>query len=355
MTNPNHDNVVDLVDDPASPQRKKIRTDVDGTILLLSDSESDDEFDSQRQKRPVIAGEIDAYDDRRQKRRKHSHTTSPSSALAIDLEPDSKAEEDKEVVLVQGSERSFRPASTIEATKGQANDDDDSCFLVGSTGTNALEDFPHPRENCVVAPMANTWHGLANRKYCINCYCYVCDTPVMECQKWMEHCNARHKNVKWQKERERFRKKKQAKAVGLPATAPLRHPGAPRASQYPPTNYKKPNSSSSGARSHQRGGGGSYRQPSYSYKHVVGMPPYYNPCQHQPYYYSHAASQQPCQCHCRNSPYQNQSSYYSQASPQQPYHYYQAPYPHQPYYYGQAPYQQQSTKQPRYYHSNRKR
>ena len=67
------------------------------------------------------------------------------------------------------------------------NDDDDDFQMVGRTGTNALEDFPHLREHCVVAKWA-----VDPKKFCANCYCAVCDVPVSKCVDWKNHCRCKY-------------------------------------------------------------------------------------------------------------------------------------------------------------------
>ncbi len=67
---------------------------------------------------------------------------------------------------------------------------------VGATGMNALTDFPHAREHCLVHPFQ-----VDANLFCVNCFCYVCDKPVSECQEWDNHCHATNANPKWRQER----------------------------------------------------------------------------------------------------------------------------------------------------------
>jgi SNF2-related domain len=90
-----------------------------------------------------------------------------------------------------------------EEPKKKYNDDDDDTTdeeveFVKSTGVNALSDFPHSREHCVVIPFVLTGDTVRNQEYCPNCYCYVCDTVVTDCPEWSDHCHARHDEHKWQ-------------------------------------------------------------------------------------------------------------------------------------------------------------
>lgn len=90
-------------------------------------------------------------------------------------------------------------------TDGTGNDDktdtdDEDVAIVGSTGPNALSDFPPSRANCVTYPLARD-----PVVYCDNCYCYVCDVEVSKCNMWQEHCRANHDEPKWRKLRQDYR------------------------------------------------------------------------------------------------------------------------------------------------------
>ena len=62
---------------------------------------------------------------------------------------------------VPGAWRSLRPAAV--------QDNDEEVELLGFTGMNALEDFPHARENCVQCPFATG----RQQRHCSNCFWYV--------------------------------------------------------------------------------------------------------------------------------------------------------------------------------------
>ena len=79
-------------------------------------------------------------------------------------------------------------------------DEDVDVAIVGATGPNALADFPHSRENCVVHP-----HAQDAARHCPNCYCYVCDVLTSKCPAWQAHCHASHKEAKWRKMRQDVR------------------------------------------------------------------------------------------------------------------------------------------------------
>jgi len=241
-----------------------IEIDEDGAILILSDSEDDGSnspsSNTASKKRPANAASASkpAQASRsirkdlsnRQKSRKTNKRFSPTSTLTMnrysdseesdrkpaarpttasrtatnnndiadseesDSSDDDNGVEESDVAVVSAAARAFRPNS--DTTEGM---DDDGCFLLGSTGTNTLTDFPHSRENCVIAPMASADNHDTNRMHCPNCYCYVCDVPVQECTNWRRHCHARHKTAKWQKMRGQVLVKKKAAAPAAAAAA----------------------------------------------------------------------------------------------------------------------------------------
>jgi len=73
---------------------------------------------------------------------------------------------------------------------------DEDVEFVGATGINALTDFPHAREHCLIHPFQ-----VDPSLHCVNCFCYVCDKPVSECHEWAEHCHATGVLSKWRHER----------------------------------------------------------------------------------------------------------------------------------------------------------
>ena len=77
---------------------------------------------------------------------------------------------------------------------------DEECWIVGQSkhSHNALSDYPHSREDCVVHPIILHVNAELN---CPQCYCYVCDVPVTDCRHWKQHCLARHQDPFWQTKR----------------------------------------------------------------------------------------------------------------------------------------------------------
>ena len=88
-----------------------------------------------------------------------------------------------EVVEVAPPAKPLRKATKVTV--------DDDVEITGHSGANALSDFPHGREDCVEFPWAT---GPA--KFCRNCYCIVCDSPVAKCIDWAIHCKATRKDPK---------------------------------------------------------------------------------------------------------------------------------------------------------------
>lgn len=100
---------------------------------------------------------------------------------------------DDEATVMQGlQQETVYPPSTDAAGDGH----DDEIQFVGSTGKNALTDFPHSREHCLVHP-----HSTDPTLHCPNCFCYVCDKLVEECPSWEEHCHAKYADPKWRQAR----------------------------------------------------------------------------------------------------------------------------------------------------------
>ncbi|KAJ1461425.1 hypothetical protein M885DRAFT_507415 [Pelagophyceae sp. CCMP2097] len=120
-------------------------------------------------------------------------------AGVIDLTDDSIAPEacDDEVVFVAVLPRATkRPARVVTQEKPS------DVEVVGTTGENALEDYPHPREHCVLHAF-NVSNAV---RHCQNCYCFVCDFRAGSCPQWPRHCRATGKWKQWRDERALFKR-----------------------------------------------------------------------------------------------------------------------------------------------------
>jgi SNF2-related domain len=274
--------VIDLCDEEEveGTSSRSIQTDSNGTILLLSDSDDDDDREpSQRGRNRLDPSKKKRGSPVRKTKKKQPPTTKGNvkrrggklPSARSDHEPSdgtpylhssstkrrapSQSPPAAKVVAAGATAWAFRPClSAQRAIKSdldsadEEDGEDDDCLLVGSKGTNALTDFPHSRENCVLAPMAvirsaatasASREDSINRKYCANCYCYVCDIPAAECDDWNAHCHARHKDPMWQELRANWSTGKVKKARNPPtiaATVPVqgstvpvlvRQPGQP--------------------------------------------------------------------------------------------------------------------------------
>ena len=86
------------------------------------------------------------------------------------------------IATITSSSSSSSSSQTVPA------DDSKELEIVGTTGQNALEDFPHARQDCVKFPMNKSTAIF----FCNNCYCYVCDVKASECPSWLNsHCRAK--------------------------------------------------------------------------------------------------------------------------------------------------------------------
>jgi hypothetical protein len=93
-----------------------------------------------------------------------------------------------------------QPAAVVVVANNEANAPlkiDEDVQLVGSTGPNALADFPHARQDCVTHPF------IQDEEYCANCFCFVCDIPASDCKGWDLHRKAVSTDPFWQQERQK--------------------------------------------------------------------------------------------------------------------------------------------------------
>jgi hypothetical protein len=119
--------------------------------------------------------------------------------------------EDNDGIIVIGSSSSpidIDDPLEVEERNEQRFDsleDDGDIQITGSTGKNALSDYPHPRHECVVKSFTkNPEH------FCPNCYCFVCDIKASECTEWKDfHCKA-DRDIKWRRRRIKTRNKRKA-------------------------------------------------------------------------------------------------------------------------------------------------
>ena len=93
-------------------------------------------------------------------------------------------ESDDEVECLD--ENPFAPPAPLPQAAA-ADDDDEDVAITGSKGQNALQHFPHCRENCVVHLFATD-----PTQHCSQCFCVVCDVPASRCAAWPAHCRLKY-------------------------------------------------------------------------------------------------------------------------------------------------------------------
>ena len=144
-------------------------------------------------------------------------------------------DDDDEIEEVAAPNRFQIDSAGVTAAAAATANDDDLIIITGHKGDNTLADFPHSREHCVVHPLQKNLTGtttLSNnnnnnsKKYCPNCYCWVCDIRAADCKHWDQHCVAMFASTFWRNERERL--KQAAKATASDTTAG--HATVPRSS-----------------------------------------------------------------------------------------------------------------------------
>ena len=139
------------------------------------------------------------------KRRVKQQTIGPSAH--VDKKPKiAPAEDDDDDDVEFLDENPFAPPPLPEPEADDDDDagDDEDVAITGSKGQNALQHFPHCRENCVVHLFATD-----PTKHCANCFCVVCDVPASRCAAWPQHCRLKYADPSTQSLR------KQARAAAL--------------------------------------------------------------------------------------------------------------------------------------------
>ena len=140
------------------------------------------------------------------KRRVKQQTIGPSSH--VDKKPRVAPDDDDDDDVEFLDENPFAPPPPLPEPEADDdnddNSDDEDVAITGSKGQNALQHFPHCRENCVVHLFATD-----PTKHCSNCFCVVCDVPASRCAAWPQHCRLKYADPSTQSLR------KQARAAAL--------------------------------------------------------------------------------------------------------------------------------------------
>lgn len=190
----------------------RFRQDADGVIELLSDS--DDQSDMPACIRPIVRNPYK----KASKRVRNDMVVSRKSKVKMEnelLKPDKSVSSivvDAELCVVDAIPSFAKPLD-----EGDCGDNE--CWIVGQKGFNALSDFPHSREDCVVHPIINN-----AELHCPKCFCYVCDVRVAECRNWKVHCSARFQDSYWKAERFRRRLQADQNKPRLMSCPPTTHP-----------------------------------------------------------------------------------------------------------------------------------
>jgi hypothetical protein len=191
-------------------------------INLLEDSEDEDEEDGEENndeddQKDLISNNgtlknqvlqctsVDHINDQQNQEKRISSRESKDDGLSFDDDED----DDDDVVIVEKLDR-FVECQTKDDNdrkyNNQDNDDDVDIRIIGSTGNNALADFAHSREDCVIYPFSSKDPKVC----CPKCYCYVCDIKASDCTKWDIHCQAKRNEIKWTRQRSKVRNKRKA-------------------------------------------------------------------------------------------------------------------------------------------------
>jgi len=136
-------------------------------------------------------------DDRKPAAKRQCTKNDDMEAKKIKKEPNASIMEVNNSSEVQVLPEAPQDCPAVASLPVAGQEDEQDVEFVGATGSNPLTDFPHAREHCLVHPF-HTDPTL----HCINCFCYVCDKPASDCQKWNNnHCHATGAIAKWRQER----------------------------------------------------------------------------------------------------------------------------------------------------------
>ncbi|KAL7551056.1 hypothetical protein ACHAWF_014257 [Thalassiosira exigua] len=178
-----------------------------------------------------------------------SRSGGDSAAARVKSDPcpaiDPAAEDsDVEILSPRRFQRSGSHGSGARrASKDDGDDMDVDLEVTSSLLTNANADFPHARHLCGVRPFVFDADARGyendNDKRCPRCYCFACDVPASECERWEEasdgggsfgasgHCHAHDKDVRWTRLREAAAARKRAPESSA-AAGEVAAPAAPR-------------------------------------------------------------------------------------------------------------------------------
>ena len=178
--------IIDLLDSddddvplPSSNKRIPTRVLADGCVEIL---DSDDDDDAEENRKPAALNFIQGESNDNSHAKKQSSRTSPpkrqrtlssstnnhgSPANAAISTQDNDKEQDLQIVHSTLNNSIFQNPRFVPAVASTSNkdDDDEELEFLGSTGQNALSEFPHARENCVNHIFTQTSH----EQHCTHC------------------------------------------------------------------------------------------------------------------------------------------------------------------------------------------
>ena len=146
--------------------------------IIDSDDEEEDEENRKRAARNVVVGDDDDDDDGAKKpaarpsppkrQRIETNFSAPTAVAAAATLLDNR-QQDLQIVQQKSTSNNnlayLQNPRFVPAAARSATNDDEELELLGSTGQNALSEFPHSRENCVNYIFASTRH----EQHCTHC------------------------------------------------------------------------------------------------------------------------------------------------------------------------------------------
>ncbi|CAB9517834.1 expressed unknown protein [Seminavis robusta] len=97
---------------------------------------------------------------------------------------------DSDVEVIEPNVQAVRDDPFAKSSSSDNGDNEIEC--TGTSGMNAIVDFPHHRDLCVIYKFSEGNHA----SFCEKCYCVVCEIPASECKSWNLHCDRRNSHYK---------------------------------------------------------------------------------------------------------------------------------------------------------------
>lgn len=137
--------------------------------------------------------------------------------LTLDSDDDKRTQKSPKKVQTKRVQPTMRTLLTqkavgtpVSGTKRSASSMEESaedCIVVSVGNTQVASEMPHARDACTihsfVDPRKSNKTDRNFRNYCSQCYCYVCQIPVRQCNNWNIHYNGNCYEPKWKEERKK--------------------------------------------------------------------------------------------------------------------------------------------------------